>query len=82
MQSVRLHYRHLRQDENYIATDMAPKAEDIYEATIPSDFLDPTWDLMYLIEATGTSGNGSLYPDLEKEIPYVVVNLKRDEKEV
>jgi len=45
VQSVRLHYRHLRQDENYIATDMAPKGKDIYEAIIPGDFLDPTWDL-------------------------------------
>jgi len=30
---------------------------------------------MYYIEAMDERGNGSIYPDLEKETPYVVVEV-------
>jgi hypothetical protein len=32
---------------------------------------------MYLIEAMDACGNGAIYPDLEVETPYVVVQLER-----
>jgi len=37
----------------------------------------PEWDLMYFIEVMDHLGNGRLYPDLEVELPYVVVRLER-----
>ena len=46
---------------------------DEYEATIPAEHIDPQWDLMYFIEALDRSGNGKVYPDLEKETPYIIV---------
>jgi hypothetical protein len=32
---------------------------------------------MYYIEATDRYGAGRIYPDLEKETPYIVVKLQR-----
>ena len=32
---------------------------------------------MYLIEVMDNKGNGKIYPDIEKETPYVVVKLQR-----
>jgi hypothetical protein len=50
---------------------------DEYQATVPGEHLDPQWDFMYLIEAMDACGNGTIYPDLEVETPYVVVRLER-----
>ena len=32
---------------------------------------------MYLSELMDNRGNGKIYPDLEKETPYIVVKLRR-----
>jgi hypothetical protein len=32
---------------------------------------------MYFIEAMSKNGNGTIYPDLNKETPYVIVKLQR-----
>ena len=32
---------------------------------------------MYFIEAMDNEGNGRIYPDLNKETPYIVVKLQR-----
>lgn len=32
---------------------------------------------MYFIEAMDKAGNGWIFPDLDKQAPYVVVRLKR-----
>ncbi len=44
---------------------------------IPSSFIDSKWDLMYFVEVMDTNGRGRMYPDLEKETPYVVVSARR-----
>ncbi|MFC1762060.1 hypothetical protein ACFL6U_08260 [Planctomycetota bacterium] len=49
----------------------------LYQATIPGEFITPEWDLMYFAEAVDTQGNGCMIPDLEKEMPYVIVELDR-----
>jgi len=51
--------------------------KDEYQAVIPAEHVVPKWDLMYFIEAIDNQGNGKIYPDLEKETPYVVVRLRR-----
>jgi hypothetical protein len=33
---------------------------------------------MYLIEVMDNKGNGRIYPDLNKETPYVIVTLNRN----
>jgi hypothetical protein len=48
-----------------------------YEAEIPGEFVAPEWDLMYLLEAVDNKGNGRMYPDMETETPYVIVELDR-----
>jgi hypothetical protein len=48
-----------------------------YKATIPSSFIDRKWDLMYFVEVIDREGRGRMYPDLEKETPYVVVSVQR-----
>ena len=75
---VRLRYRHLTQFEDYQSVEMRRNpSTGLYEATIPGRFIVPEWDLMYLVEAVDRKGNGRMYPDLEKEMPYVVVELER-----
>jgi len=49
----------------------------MYQATIPADQINPTWDLMYLLEFMDNNNKGFIYPDLNKETPYVIVKLER-----
>jgi len=82
IRSVRLRYRHLTQFEDYATLEMRrDPSTGLYEATIPGTFLVPEWDLMYFVEAVDTKGNGRMYPDLEKEMPYVIVKLQRREED-
>jgi hypothetical protein len=75
---VRLLYRGVNQDLEYQALPMLPAAEkDSYQAVIPADQINPKWDLMYLIEVMDNNGKGSIYPDLNKETPYIIVKLTR-----
>jgi hypothetical protein len=52
----------------------------MYAATVPAEDVVSKWDFMYLIEAIDNAGNGRIFPDLEKEAPYVVVHLDRAAK--
>jgi hypothetical protein len=52
-------------------------ASGLYAAHIPASFVVPGWDLMFFVEALDNNGNGRMYPDLEVEMPYVVVPVKR-----
>ena len=76
---VRLRYRHLTQFEDYHTVEMRPdQPTGLWLGTIPGDFVVPEWDLMYFIEVMDTQGNGRMYPDLDVEMPYVVVKLERE----
>jgi hypothetical protein len=74
---VRLRYRGLSQHQDFRTLAMLPtgKAGE-YDATIPGEDIDPRFDLMYLFEVMSHSGNGKIYPDLERETPYVVVKVE------
>jgi hypothetical protein len=77
--SVRLLYRHVTQFEDYQSVEMQyDENMNRYRAEIPADFVINQWDVMYLIECIDAVGNGRLYPDLESEMPYVIVHLDRD----
>lgn len=73
--SVRLRYRGVTQFEDYRSLEMNAGAGDRYEAVVPADQIDPKWDFMYYIEAVDRTGNGRIFPDFEKETPYVMVPL-------
>jgi hypothetical protein len=71
---VRLRYRHLSQFEDYECIEMKPDpATGLYAAVIPGDFIVSEWDLIYFTEAMDSLGNGCMIPDLEMEMPYVIV---------
>ena len=75
---IRLRYRHLTQYEDYRTAEMIWDAKTgSYSAAIPAAFIDPKWDLMYFVEVVGKDGAGRMYPDLEREMPYVIVAVKR-----
>jgi len=75
---VRLLYRSVNQDMEYQTLPMLPSREnDSYRAVVPVDKINPKWDFMYLIEIMDKNGKGIIYPDLNKETPYVIVKLKR-----
>src|SRR5215510_2664875 len=79
VKSVRLRYRSVNQYQDYRTLEMTPTGKnDQYQAVIPAEHVLPQWDLMYFIEAIDNRGNGKIYPDLEKETPYVVVRLQRE----
>jgi hypothetical protein len=73
---VRLLYRDVNQYEDFKTLDMKPsKQKDEFEATIPGEEIKSKWDLMYLVEMMGKKKNGAIYPDLNKQTPYVVVKV-------
>ncbi len=75
---VRLRYRSVNQHQDYQTLEMLPAGgKDQYQATVPAEAVVSQWDFMYLIEVMDNHGNGQIYPDLEKEMPYIVVHLKR-----
>jgi hypothetical protein len=75
---VRLRYRHLNQKEDYETAEMQldPKT-GLYSASIPAAFIDPKWDLQYFVEVIDRTGSGRQFPDLDVEMPYVVLSVKR-----
>lgn len=78
LESIRLRYRHLTQFEDYESTDMIFDSDKgRYVATIPGASIVPEWDLMYFVEAVTKAGDGRMAPDMEEEMPYVIVPVKR-----
>jgi hypothetical protein len=78
VRSLRLRYRHVTQYEDYATIDLQPTGKpDEFAATIPSEFVGATSDIMYFIEAIDGAGNGTMWPDFRHEPPYVFVHLQR-----
>jgi hypothetical protein len=78
IQSVRLRYRPVTQFEDYATLDMQPTgAPDTFAAVVPGEALRPQWDFMYFLEVLDQAGNGAMFPDLAKTMPYVIVKLER-----
>ena len=78
MKYVRLRYRHLTQFEDYKTVEMTmdPRTRK-HTGTVPGSFIIPKWDLMFFVEAMPEQGVGRRIPDLEHEMPYVIVPVKR-----
>lgn len=75
---VHLQYRAMNQYLDFTMLPMTATGEkNIYEATIPADKINTTYDLMYLIEVMDNNGRGFIYPDLNKETPYEIVRFER-----
>ena len=75
---VRLCYRSVNQFFDYKSIDMQRiKNSDRYEAIIPADDIPYGWDFMYLFEVMDNKHNGKIYPNLQKEAPYIIIELER-----
>ena len=75
---VRLRHRSVTQFQDYKTLQMAQTSrEGEYKAVVPGEDVEAKWDFMYLIEVMDNNGNGMIYPDMEKETPYIVVKLDR-----
>ena len=75
---VRVRYRSVTQFEDFQTLPMLPTGKkDQYQAVIPAEQVVTQWDFMYLIEVMDNQGHGRIYPDLNKETPYIVVRLVR-----
>jgi hypothetical protein len=75
---VRLRYRAVNQQLDYETLALEPTGkQDEYRAVIPADRLDAKWDFMYFFEVMDKQGTGRIYPDFNRETPYVVVRLTR-----
>ena len=78
IKKVALRYRRVTQFEDYQSIEMVSESgSDTYEAVILGGFITPKYDIMYFIEVTDTQGNGRMIPDMENEMPYVIVRIKR-----
>ena len=75
---VHLLYRSVNQEQEYQTLSMLPTGEkDLYQVTVPAEQINVKWDFMYLFEIMDKNGKGMIYPDFNKETPYVVVKLAR-----
>lgn len=75
---VKLNHRSLNQDVDYKTIVMRGTAEPgVFEVSVSADEIAQEWDYMYLIRVMNNENHGIIYPDFNKETPYVVVHLKR-----
>lgn len=75
---VHLLYRGVSEHQDLAVLNMLPSGSgNEYEATIPGIDIDPHFDLMYFFEVMDNNGNGKIYPDMEKEMPYTIVKVKQ-----
>ena len=75
---VRLRYRHVTQFKDYETAEMVFDARTgLYRGRIPGSFIQAKWDLMYFVEVVDRKGSGRMYPDLERETPYLILPVRR-----
>jgi len=75
LQSVLLHFRHVNQAEEFRIEKMTAGAGG-WRHTIPGDYTDSAFPLMYYFELRDRAGNAWLYPGLDPDlakVPYFVV---------
>ena len=73
--SIRLHYRHVNQAEEYIVVDMQ-KRDGRYRTTIPTEYTDSPYPLQYFLEFRDAQGRAWMYPSLNATLsnqPYYVI---------
>ncbi len=75
---LELSHRSVNQDVDYKTITMVKTGEpDVFEATVPAGEINPMWDYMYFIKIFDNENHGTIYPDLNRETPYIFVKLHR-----
>lgn len=78
IKKIELSHRSVNQDVDYKTITMVKTNEsDIFEATVPASEIDPKWDYMYFIKIVDKENHGTIFPDLNRETPYIIVKLLR-----
>ena len=78
---VHLRYRGVSEHQDYKTLNMLPTGlANEYDAIIPGIDVDPHFDLMYFFEVMDNAGNGRIYPDMDKETPYITVKMKHSKE--
>jgi hypothetical protein len=75
IQQARLHYRHVNQGEDVRIMDLAVQGNR-YRHTIPGDYTDAPYPLMYYFELHDSQGQAWLHPGLTADLssqPYFVI---------
>lgn len=75
VKTVKLHYRHVNQVETYVVETMAGH-HGTWRHTIPNEYTDSVFPLMYFFELHDDAGHAWLYPGFEPDLanqPYYVV---------
>ncbi|MBO0812624.1 MAG: hypothetical protein J2P23_11355 [Microlunatus sp.] len=73
--AVRLRYRHVNQAEQWQSVDLVPKA-GAFTGSIPADYTNSNYPLMYFLTVEHTDGGIALHPGLEPDLanqPYYLI---------
>ena len=73
--SVKCHYRHVNQSEDYESMDMTSSGQG-YQSVIPSSYSNTNYPLEYYFEVRLPGADPALYPGFNRELanqPYFVV---------
>ena len=76
---ARLHYRHVNQGDEHRVVDLAAQGNR-YQHTIPGEYTDSPYALMYFFELHDSNGQAWLQPGLNADLanqPYFVVRPAR-----
>jgi len=75
---VRLRFRSVNQEQDYQTLPLLSTGEkDTYQVIVPASQINPRWDFMYYLQVMDNKSRGRIYPDLNKETPYIITKLSR-----
>ncbi len=75
---VRLRCRSVNQEQDYQTLPLVANGEKgTYQVIVPASQINPKWDFMYYLQVMDNKSNGRIYPDLNKETPYIITKLIR-----
>ena len=80
LRSVILHHRAMDQTRDWKQIRMEPTGGNCFKAVIPGTELSERYDHLYYLEAR-IAGGGTLWPNWQRETPYVVVRTIRNRSE-
>lgn len=78
---VRIHYRHVNQQEAYRIEEMRASGSRRYEGEIPGEYTASPYPLLYFFELCQRQGRAWLYPGFQADLmnqPYFVVRQSRN----
>lgn len=79
---LNLHYRHMNQAEEYRTTPMRPvDGSSHYHASIPADYVDGEFPILYWFQVTAENAQPALLPGLDESLlnrPYYLIQRRNE----